>query len=93
LQSHYENEVSTAKYEAKTQWWEADQEMKASLVLALVLLLTAGTIAYNTVSGPPVTSAVSHTRAAEPVQMLMCGAALLVMSFAVRRARFAVHRR
>jgi hypothetical protein len=93
LHSHYENRVSTAKYEAKPQWWETDQEMKASLVLVLVLLLTASTIAYNTISDPHVTSAVSHTRAAEPAQMLMCGAALLVMSFAVRRARFAVHRR
>jgi ABC-type enterobactin transport system permease subunit len=67
--------------------------MKASLVLVLVLLLTAGTIAYSTGSGPHVASAVSQPRAAEPAQMVMCGAALLVMSFAVRRARFAVHKR
>lgn len=67
--------------------------MKALIVLALLLVATATAIAsYSTTNIAGVTSAVSHGRVPEPAQLLVCGAALLILSVAVRRATFDVHK-
>ena len=63
------------------------------MVLVLTLLGTASVVAFGTVSIADVTSAVSHARTAEPARLLVCGATLLVLSVALRRATFVVHKR
>ena len=70
-------------------------QMKTLIVLALLMLAaTASAYAgYRTVDIADVTSAVSHVRAAEPAQLLMCGAGLLVASVALRRATFELPKR
>jgi hypothetical protein len=68
--------------------------MKTLSVIVLLLLVTASAVAaYGTLDIAEVSSAVSHARATEPAQLLLCGAVLLAMSVAVRRASFVVHRR
>jgi hypothetical protein len=67
--------------------------MKTLIVLVLMLLGTASVLAFNTVSLADVTSAVSHARTAEPARLLVCGATLLVLSVAARRATFDLHKR
>ena len=67
--------------------------MKTWMVLVLMLLSTASAMAFSTVSIADVTSAVSHARTAEPARLLVCGATLLVLSVALRRATFVVHKR
>ena len=67
--------------------------MKTWMVLVLMLLGTASVVAFSTVSFAGVTSAVSHARTAEPARLLVCGATLLVLSVALRRATFVVHKR
>jgi hypothetical protein len=69
--------------------------MKASIILVLVLLLGAASAlaGYSTVNMAEVTSAVSQARTAEPAQLLICGAALIVLSVAVRRASLALPKR
>ena len=68
--------------------------MKTWMVLVLMLLGTmASVVAFSTVSITDVTSAVSHARTAEPARLLVCGATLLVLSVALRRATFVVHKR
>ena len=64
--------------------------MKTLIILALLLLAaTASAYAgYGTVDIAEVTTAVSYARAAEPAQLLVSGAALLMLSVAVRRATF-----
>jgi len=66
--------------------------MKTWIVLALILLGgSASAIAFTGVRMAEVTSAVTYARTAEPAQLLVCGAALLVLSVALRRATFVVH--
>ena len=67
--------------------------MKTWIVVALVLLGTASVAAFNAVHIADVTSAVAHARTAEPARLLVCGATLLVLSVALRRATFVVHKR
>ena len=67
--------------------------MKTWMVLVLMLLGTASAVAFSTGSIANVTSAVSHARTAEPARLLVCGATLLVLSVALRRATFIVHKR
>jgi hypothetical protein len=68
--------------------------MKTLGVIALLLVLTASAVAaYGNLNIAEVGSAVSHGRATEPAQLLLCGAVLLAMSVAVRRATFVVHKR
>ena len=67
--------------------------MKTWMVLVLMLLGTASVVAFSTVSIADVTSAVSQARTAEPARLLVCGATLLVLSVALRRASFVVHKR
>ena len=63
------------------------------MALVLMLLGTASVVAFSTVSIADVTSAVSQARTAEPARLLVCGATLLVLSVALRRASFVVHKR
>jgi hypothetical protein len=67
--------------------------MKTWMVLALILLGSAGASAFSGVHIADVTSAVTHVRTAEPAQLLVCGAALLMLAVALRRATFAAHKR
>jgi hypothetical protein len=63
------------------------------LVLMLTVLVTASAVAFSAVTVADVTSAVAHVRTAEPARLLVCGATLLVLSVALRRATFVMHKR
>lgn len=67
--------------------------MKTCVVLVLMLLGTASAVAFSTVNIAGVTSAVSYARAAEPARLLVCGATLLVLAVALRRATFLAQKR
>ncbi len=63
------------------------------LVLLLVAAVSAVATAYGGVNLDDVTSAVSNAGAAEPARLLMCGAGLIVLAVALRRATFAFPKR
>ena len=69
-------------------------KMKTLIALVLLFLTTATAVTLASTDLAVVTSvAITQARAAEPAQLLLCGATLLALSVAVRRASLTMPKR
>ena len=68
-------------------------KMKTLLALVLLVVAVSAVVVYGAADIVEATSAVSSVRPTEPARLLVCGAVLIALSAAVRRATFVLPKR